>query len=724
MEHQGQRPATYYAHTPNHEGVWHLLKDHLQGTAALARTHAEKFGAADLAYQAGLHHDIGKYQVSFQDYLRACARDDKHRPPHGPPHAPVGASVVAQQNYGLGFVVWGHHAGLPSRTTLRRRLSGPEFSALASEVLDSAQREGVMGPSSRVPLPSFVQTPYDVDVFLRMLFSTVIDADRLDTERHDSADQASQRGTYPSVIMLQQRLVAHADRLCCEAPPTPINRLRAQIYQTCRAAATGDPGVYRLTVPTGGGKTISGLAFALDHALAHQLDRVIVAIPYTSIIEQTADVYRQVLGTDAVVEHHSTVVDADGDQEMSALATRRRLAADNWDAPLIVTTTVQLFESLFSNRPGACRKLHNLTRSVLVLDEVQALPPHLLTPVLSMLNTLVQQYEVTVVLSTATQPAFEGQSPYLTGFPTVRDIVADPGPLFRELRRVDYDVRPDKVSWVDLAAELRSFSSTLVILNTRSDALRILELLGDPDALHLSTLLCPAHRRDVLTTVTRRLKAGQPCRLVATQVVEAGVNLDFPTVFRANGPLDRIVQAAGRCNREGRQERGRVVIFTPEQGHSPPGPYQTAAAHAEQFLRAGADLHDPDTFRDYFTRVFADLETDTHRIQQARADLDFPSVSDSFRMIEGPTASCIVRYPPQDTQVDGLLRRLKDQGPSRALRRSLAPYEVSIYESDLREALRHGLATEVDEGLYLWQGHYDARIGIRHEFKDPRDLIV
>jgi CRISPR-associated endonuclease/helicase Cas3 len=716
--------STYYAHTPNPQGRWHLLQEHLQGTATLARERAAKFGAGELGFRAGLLHDLGKYQAAFQAYLQACALNDGPPALHGPPHAPVGAYFARQDWQGLAFPVWGHHAGLPSRSTLKRRLADPALAALAPDISTAAEREGAGVSRAPVTLPSFLRTALDVDVFLRMLFSTLVDADRLDTERHGSMEQFAQRGTGPPLPVLQHRLSAYMDRLNRAAPPTPLNRLRTTIYERCRMAAQSDPGVYRLTAPTGGGKTLSGLAFAIDHALIHHRDRVVVAIPYTSIIEQTADVYRAALGEDAVLEHHSAVTDPDGDQAMTPRAVRRRLATENWDAPIIVTTTVQLFESLFSNRPGACRKLHNVARSVLILDEVQALPPSLLGPILSMLRTLVNDYGVTLVLSTATQPAFEGESAYLSGLSGVRDVLPDAGSVFRQLRRVNYEVREASTSWADLADELHGLPAVLVIVNTRLDARALLAALDDPEAFHLSTLLCPAHRRAVLAAVTERLKAGRPCRLVATQVVEAGVDLDFPVVFRAVGPLDRIVQAAGRCNREGRQDRGRVVIFNPEGGHSPRGPYQTATAHAGHLLQVGVNLHDPDTFRAYFQRVFADVETDARHIQQARGELDFPTVADRFRLIDAPTTSCVVPYRPDGALVDSLLRRLEAEGPSRDLLRQLAPYEVSLYATDLQAALDRGLATPIDDGLYVWHGVYDDQVGIRDVLRDPADLIL
>ncbi len=323
----------------------------------------------------------------------------------------------------------------------------------------------------------------------------------------------------------------------------------------------------------------------MPHAIHHYLDQVIVAIPYTSIIEQTADVYRGIFGEEdgLVLEHHSAVVV--DDQENSPVTAQQawpRLASQNWDAPVVVTTTVQLFESLFANRPGRCRKLHNLARSVIVLDEVQTLPPDLLEPILDVLRQLVAHYGTTVVLSTATQPALD-ESPYLHGLPNVQEIIPTPERYFQKMQRVHYEVpaASQRWTWLEVAERLRSERQALAIVNTKGDAMALLDALGNQAALHLSTLMCGAHRRATLEEVRRRLKEGDPCLLVSTQVVEAGVDLDFPVVLRAVGPLDRIVQAAGRCNREGRLEAGQVIVFNPTEGGVPRGAY-----------RAGYDLAD------------------------------------------------------------------------------------------------------------------------------------
>lgn len=511
--------------------------------------------------------------------------------------------------------------------------------------------------------------------------------------------------------------------------------IRHEIYEACVQSASYPPGIFSLTVPPGGGKTRSGMAFALKHALAHGLDRVIVAIPYTSIIEQTADVYQGIFGKMGILEHHSAVVTGqDTGDPLSYQEVWSRLASENWDAPIVVTTTVQLFESLFANRPSACRKLHNVARSVLILDEVQTLPPGLLAPILDVLQDLVEHYSVSIVLCTATQPALQ-DGPYLKGFKNIREIVSDPPRHFAALKqRVHYTLPSanETWGWERVAAEMWDTNQCLAIVNTKSDALRLLDALNDPMALHLSTFLCGAHRRDVLDEVRRRLKTGEPCRLIATQVVEAGVDLDFPLVLRAVGPLDRIVQAAGRCNREGRLDTGRVVVFWPEEGKVPPGAYRIGTDTAISLLkRPQIDLHDPSLYRTYFEllyQAFGNVGLDEKRIQHLRQGLDYPEVARQFRLIEDDTTAVVVRYKRLGSdrwEVDGLLGaiRQREETPRWALRQ-LQPYLVNVRTRLLQEYYKEGLLNEVTPGLWEWLGGYDLVRGLVVANRDPEELVI
>jgi CRISPR-associated endonuclease/helicase Cas3 len=460
---------------------------------------------------------------------------------------------------------------------------------------------------------------------------------------------------------------------------------------------------------------------------------VIVALPYTSIIDQTAQVYRDILGTENVLEHHSAVMPSEGEEDCLQQQWAR-LAAENWDAPIIVTTTVQLFESLMAHKPSACRKLHNLAQSIVILDEVQTLPTHLLAPMLEVLQQLVDYYGVTLVLSTATQPALiDSGSPYLRGLHgEIREIVPDAAHYFQALKRVTYERPQEPWSWERVAREMAAAPQCLAVVNTKGDAMALLDALGDTEALHLSTLLCMAHRRHIIQEIKDRLSAGRPCRMVATQVVEAGVDLDFPVVLRALGPLDRIIQAAGRCNREGRlaPEQARVIIFRPQAGNMPAGDYRTGADLAASLLRRDElDLHSPAIYESYFQQLYQAVDTDRHNINDLRARLNFPEVAALFRMIEDDTVPLVVRWPRQGSPVDELLARLQTKrrtgwGEARLLLRRLQPYLVNVRRRVLAQYQQQGLVLELPLGLWEWLGHYHETRGLCDKAIDPELLVI
>jgi len=519
-------------------------------------------------------------------------------------------------------------------------------------------------------------------------------------------------------------------------PERPARQCAADTRERCAPSglqrratgSAGKPGLYALTAPTGAGKTRALLAFALQHALANGLERVIVALPYTSIIDQTADVYRQILGNNVVLEHHSAL---EVDDLSETALERHRLLSENWDAPLIVTTFVQLFESLFSNLPSRCRKVHRLARSVIVLDEAQTIPIELLEPTVHALQQLIDDYGATVLLSTATQPAL-GQIQFAK---SPVQVVANPAQHFQTLKRVNYhvDLTPRNYDW--LADEIAAREQVMVVLNTRKDALATIDALRQrhpnvmPSVFHLSTLLCPAHRREVLAEVKRRLEHREPCRLVATQVVEAGVDLDFPVVMRAVGPLDRIVQAAGRCNREGRLTRGEVIVFELAQGSTPRGAYRTGTDEARITLQQpNADLHHPNTYTDYFARLYGDVSLDREGIQQAREGFQFETVAQKYRLIRDDTYPVIVvNYDPN--AVNALLqqgRAIVQAGgiPPQRWRQHLHAYTVSLYRHEMNALRQQGLIQDDPVlGIALYVGAYDPLTGVSAQ-ADPADLVV
>jgi len=733
-----------YAHTPSRDAPnrWHMLEEHLIETAKAAYAFAKAFRCENAGFVLGLFHDLGKMNPAFQEYLQAC---DEGKKIQGISHAVCGASylwkmLLRQDPCGasMAMCALGHHGGLGAEhlTVTKGGKLDQWWSDAQNIRLKRCIQKALQGLPLRTP-ESLPKDDFRRELRLRMLFSALVDADYLNTENHFDQGQSVERGQWTRPGDLWPVFRANQLRMMWLGRGGGINHIRRQIYFSCVRAGRQPPGkVYRLTVPTGGGKTRSGLAFALSHAAAnrpHGFRRIVIALPYTSIIDQNARVYREIFGDRFVLEHHSQV-DMPEDDRQDEVHVRQRLAAENWDFPLIVTTTVQLFESLFSSRPGRCRKLHNLARSILILDEVQTLPPELLEPTMDVLRALVDEYGVTLVLSTATQPAFD-QTPYLNAFGglDIQEIVKNYKSYFERLERVEYQPIRRYAALSELADELANSenSQALVILNTRRHALALHEELrkrGVDGLYHLSTLLCGAHRKRLLREITECLAGDNPLpvRLISTQVVEAGVDLDFPVVYRVMGPLDRIVQAAGRCNREAkRSEKGKVVIFDFPDNTSPPGAYKMGLDDAKMLLSRNktARLHDPELYTEYFQMLFRDVDLDKKRIQPYRRDLDYPRVAEKYKLIEDTLPVVIPTYDNHEGE-----RRLQEyfQKPSRGAWRMLMPYVVNLSARDLRQEEIRECLEEVGPFLYRWIGAYDdkAHRGIQGIVRDPADLIV
>lgn len=720
------------AHSRNVLGERHDLVAHLRAVAERAAEFAAALAASEPAYWLGLWHDLGKFHPDFQAYLAQCEAEPRARG-RGPDHKAAGATL-AQRHLGLlALLIQGHHGGLRTPTDFKTWLDGLTTGPAVHEALARARAAlPDLEPAVRPALPPAAHERRSAELFLRLLFSALVDADYLDTERHFQPERAAQRGRPVGLEVLWERLTGYQMRHSGIGSDA-VAQARHAIYEACLAAADQPPGLFRLTVPTGGGKTRSGMAFGLRHALQHGQRRVIVAVPFITITEQTADVYRAIFedgpeSEPVVLEHHSGGLGAgDEGDDFHAHAVWARLAAENWDAPIVVTTTVQLFESLFGCSTSSSRKLHRLARSVIVLDEAQALPSHLLTPLLDALRELCARYGTTVVLSTATQPAFEVIEPF-AALPAT-EIVPEPARFFRALQRVEYDWRTaTAVSWTEVAAWLRAEPQALAVVNTKRDALALLDALGDPDALHLSTLLCGAHRRRVIAEIRTRLAAGAPCRLVSTQVIEAGVDLDFPLVARALGPLDGMIQAAGRCNREGRLARGRVIVFQPAEGGLPPGAYRTAAGVTRALLGRGAlDPDDPDVARAYFRQLYQTVDTDAQRIQPLREAFDYPEVARRFRLIADDTTTVVAPYgdTAERHHVANLIERLRRGAPdSRAILRALQPYLVTVRTREAARHARRGLIAPIVPGVGEWLGAYHPVHGLVGDDPSPDALVV
>lgn len=683
----GTVKARYWAHSLSDQdpSKWHPLPGHLAQVATLARDFASAFGAGDWGHLAGLWHDIGKYQPEFQEKLRGL--------PHQVDHSIVGALLARSRDARLAlplmFAIAGHHGGLPNPvstdsggTPLQERL------AKNAAVLERLEKQ-IPTSIAQHPLPqlpSFLLAEGELalaerlratEFWMRFVYSALVDADFLDTEAFcRPGRRAEVLAAHDDIPELRRRLDQHMTAVTKAADSRPVNRLRADVLAACRATAVRAPGAYSLSVPTGGGKTLSSMAFGLRHAEAHGLRRVVVVIPYTSIIEQNAAVYREVFGARNVIEHHSNLDPAKNTDE-------NRLASENWDAPIIVTTSVQFFESLFANRPSRCRRLHNIARSVVVLDEVQCLPSGFLEPILEGLRELVCHYGTTVLLSTATQPALRRREALPQGFADVAEIIPDPARLARRLSRVNIEwphVDAPCVEWEDLAGQITRHEQVLAVVHRRRDARVLAQALPEEGCFHLSALMCPRHRSAVLQAVRRRLAEGRRCRVVSTQLIEAGVDVDFPVVYRALAGLDSVVQAAGRCNREGKLDKGRVIVFrAPTQ--PPVGTLRKALESTESMLRQGAtplDLDAPGAFEEYFRRLYFKLDKDTRGIQRERQDLNFANTAAKFRVIDDVGQPVIVPYEGAAERLDACRRELTRQNL-----RALQAFVVNVYPQDL-----------------------------------------
>jgi CRISPR-associated endonuclease/helicase Cas3 len=694
---------SFYAHStasPDRSD-WQPLREHLHDVGMLAAGHGQWFGGAELARVAGLLHDLGKYTAEFQ--LRLAGKFPRMD------HATAGARAAGKR-YGqlgqlLAYGIAGHHAGLANgsyaaelkRGILQQRLAAPPEHAL----LPQWEEEIALPAPAELSLPAGFKSQHDLAGFQlallgRMLFSSLVDADFVDTEsfyRKLEGKGPARAIERPSLQALRDRLDVHLSGFSTEGK---VNQLRGDILAHVRAQAAQAPGLFSLTVPTGGGKTLASLAFALDHAIAHGLRRVIFVIPFTSIVEQNAAVFRAAfgdLGEAAVLEHHSAFVD-DPDQAREA-KDKIRLAMENWDAPIIVTTAVQFFESLFADRPSRCRKLHNIAASAVILDEAQTLPLKLLKPSVAMLAELARNYRSSIVLCTATQPALNAEQGFTGGLEGVRELAPEPKQLYRQLRRVSVR-HAGMLDDVALVEHLRSRAQVLCIVNNRRHARALFDGMADMQgARHLTTLMCAKHRSKVLGEIRDDLKSGRPCRLVSTSLVEAGVDVSFPTVLRAEAGLDSIAQAAGRCNRNGELvgALGEVLVFAQsgEDWSPPPELKQFAQVSREVLRRHGADPLSLEAIDDYFKLLYwqkgreLDVPDLMGLLRDSRLDsLPFETLAAKYRIIDNTQLPVIVPY--DDTAKDAL-ERLKHAEGCGALARILQPYLVQLPRQGYRALL-------------------------------------
>jgi len=764
----------YLAHSANDVLEVDLLKTHLQKVADRAAEYADRFGVSSESYLAGLLHDMGKYGDLFQKRLKGEIT--------GIDHWSTGA-WAALTKYKLSGIaaalaIQGHHIGLrqASKDSLQRlnperlkkihpmslTLSDPDVENLLRRMKDDGL---VLPPPDEVDVSIYehsdsAKASRMLDV--RMLFSALVDADFIETEAHFKAIRAGTRayreaGLSLNPDLLLEQLLLHIEHLANEPNASAsVNKMRSDLLHACLDAAANGPGLFTLTAPTGTGKTFSMLAFALKHASCNNLDRIITVIPYLSIIDQTAQEYRHALESAIgssdirrfILEHHSLAGThserKDGSDKALEIeqdsSYQERLLAENWDAPIVVTTSVQFLESLFSNRPSSCRKLHRIAKSVILFDEVQTLPVGLAIPTLATLSRLSERYGTSVLFATATQPAFPHLDTHVRRFCAFgwqpREIVPSNLDLFSRAKRTRIEWPEDlsiTLSWEEIATELSGASceQVLCIVNLKKHALALYQTLldmGTRGLCHLSTNMCPAHRQAVLQEVRSRLKSNKPCRLISTQCVEAGVDVDFPRVFRALGPLDAIAQAAGRCNRNGLSESGEVVLFMPESDGReriyPDDAYRQATGITRILLAKhgtkNTDIDSPQLFAEYYQELYdiAKPETSKKDLLNAMELLDFEGVSSNYRVIEKGAINILVPY--DHDRFKELVDEIRKDGLTGRWMAKARPHTVGFFRPRIDDPVRSyiepaplGKDSYSDEWfIYLFSEHYSLETGL------------
>jgi len=716
--------TTYFAHRRDGEDRehWQLLIDHLRNTAEMAREFGKDASVADLAYIAGLLHDLGKYSDEFQRRLEGGPRVD---------HSTAGARELLSLFKGtpyelfarlLTYPILGHHAGLPdygnetdlegSTVCARLKKQVPDYNAYKSEL-----------HLTNLPFPNHIHIRpleghlgFSLSFLVRMVYSSLVDADFQETETYMQG--AKPRGIHTSMSALLERFLAYIGRF--DNPADEINRKRSETLKACLERAVEKPGFFKLTVPTGGGKTLSSMGFALKHAAEHGLRRIIYVIPFTTVIEQNAGVFKDIFGEDHVLEHHSNFDwESRDDDWTNSVLEKLKLAAENWDIPIVVTTNVQFFESLFANQPSRCRKLHNIARSVIIFDEAQMLPREYMRPAMAAVWELVTNYGASVVFCTATQPPLERFLPKGT---EIRELAPNPPYLFNFYKRVEVK-HAGTLTDEQLVTQMNDHEQVLCIVNTRRHASGLFTGLQGEGNYHLSTLMCPAHRRAKLGEIKVRLSKGKPCRVVATTVMEAGIDLDFPVGYRALTGLDSINQAAGRVNREMKRRMSTLFVFEPysEFARRMPAYVQQSAEVARMILRNhSATPISVAAIESYFEQLYNlhnQRAFDYKQIMEFFSEdgrFNFKRAADVFRIIETPNVTVIVPY---DDKALSWVEDLKNTDYPFSVLRKLQPYTVSIFKSEFDRLASKGVIVTINDLYHVLnpndvQAYYDRDRGL------------
>jgi CRISPR-associated endonuclease/helicase Cas3 len=701
------------------------VAEHCHNVADMAKSFAPPF-LAEAAYQCGLYHDTGKCSQEFQQYIRGIRRSRVD-------HSTAGAQLLIRQRTTSSlyeaFCIAGHHAGLPDGGTQADNPQDGTFCArMKKKIPDYARYHDEIGE------PVLVrdnQTLKDIQgdkdaitesLVVRMLFSSLVDADFLDTERFVEGKEIRTK-YYDSMDQLYDKFFDMLTQKGFFDPHSSINVKRTAILRESIEGAGYKPGLFTMTVPTGGGKTISAFAFAMEHAKRYHKKRIIYVIPYTSIIEQTVEVLQSLLGKENVLAHHSQV-DYD---DVSETMVQQRLATENWDAPVIVTTNVQFLESLFSNKSSRCRKLHNIADSVILMDEAQMLPIPYLSPILACIKSLVKWFSCSVLLCSATQPHLER---YISGVP-FRELISNIPELYDFFKRTTF-TDEGRLEYDEVAAAVEQREQVLCICLTKKEAWEIYNRVHGP-CIYLSTELCPKHRSQVIGKVKKLLREKKPCKVISTSIISVGVDIDFPEVFLEQTGLDSLIQGAGRCNREGRNtcEESQVHIF------------RTEASEISRFLRKERQCTDltihyhrnlasPEAIQYYFQTLYQNNEQgmDKQNILKLSGTFQFKTIEDRFQIIEDRTKALFI---PLDEEAKQIEQQLRLGVRNRELMRKAGKYIISVWSTVSLEQpglyeqlLNEGFAEKLDPELAVLRdlSLYHPVTGFHYKKEEGRGLFV
>lgn len=709
-------------------------EEHCHGVARVAAEFANEFGWGDVGYTMGLLHDKGKEQKGFQRYIRKrSGYEDVAGHVEKTPHAFVGALLAKKVGTFcdlIGMPIAGHHAGLYDYMDFEKLKEKNLPDDIDTDKLDIKPVKIGCLPAGK-----------DIHHLVRMLYSSLVDADYLDTEKFMQPKQFAERGRCDSLEQLQIFLNAYLDDLNKKSLDTPVNRIRKRVQERCREMMSQPSGFYSLAVPTGGGKTLSSMVWAIGHALSNGKKRIIIAIPYTSIITQTAEVLRGIFGENNVIEHHSAVNIKDEDESNNEYSLS--LATENWDSPIVITTNVQLFESMYASRPSKCRKLHNLCNSVLILDEVQALPLSHLQPIVNALKAYQKYFGLSVLFTTASMPALSGNyrgiscKVHLEGIDNITEIIPASFNLHDHLRRAIIHFDLESSSYDSISERLLQHSRVLCIVNTRRDAQEIFSRLPqEGKTIHLSKMMCPAHIRQKLSLLNDALRSSENgiVRVVSTQLIEAGIDIDFPVVYRQEAGLDSILQAAGRCNREGKLSIGKTYVFSLTKEHAlPPGHLtRTAAACRRLRITPEKDCFAPELMKNYFIQLYGRTksfdegpkeESDLiKRLLSHPTAMSFATAAQKFKLINDNSVNVIVNWGNSQE----LIGDLREKGISKSLLLELAQYTVAVRKTDFDRLFKGGLVEEILEGIWYmpYKEQYLSDIGLRIDNHWLEEILI